>query len=120
MHQQPLPKLLKDIEQEMIRLYYTEGTLKFYRRRWNMLIEFAKERGETEYSEKMGFDFVEHHFGLLQKDSERKLKTSEIQELRVIRMIGDFQLYRTILRRCYKFNQILTDPQSDSISNYSG
>ena len=109
MQQESLAELLKDVEQEMIRLHYTKGTLTFYRRRWKMLMAFAKERGETEYSEKLGFDFVEYHFGLLEKDSERKLKTSEVQELRVIRMIGDFQLHRTILRRCYKFRQILTE-----------
>lgn len=117
MHHQPLPELLNDIEQEMIRLHYTEGTLSFYRRRLKMLMEFAKERGETEYSEQLGLDFVEHHFGLLKKDSDRKLKTSEVQELRVIRMIGDFQLHRTILRRCYKVKQILTDPYWIGIGN---
>lgn len=100
----------------MIRLHYTEATLKFYRRRWKMFLDFAKERDETNYSEQLGFNFVEHHFGLLKKDSERKLKTSEVQELRVIRMIGDFQLHQTILRRCYKFKQILTDPYWIKIS----
>lgn len=117
MQQQSLAELLNDVEQEMIRLHYTKGTLSFYRRRWKMLMAFAKERGETEYSEKLGFDFVDYHFGLLQKDCERKLKTSEVQELRVIRMIGDFQLHRTILRRCYKFKQILTVPYWIGISN---
>ncbi len=110
MQQQSLAELLNDVEQEMIRLHYTTATLTFYRRRWKMLLEFAKERGETGYSEKLGLDFVEHHFGLLEKENTRKLKTSEVQELRVIRMIGDFQLHSTILRRCYKFKQILTEP----------
>ncbi|MBS4008468.1 MAG: tyrosine-type recombinase/integrase [Clostridium sp.] len=117
MNHRPLAELLKDVEQEMIRLHYTEGTLTFYRRRWKMLMEFARERGENEYSEQLGFDFVEHHFDLLKKESERKLKTSEVQELRVIRMIGDFQLHRTILRRCYKFKQVLTDLYWIGISN---
>ncbi|WP_134214676.1 hypothetical protein [Pelotomaculum propionicicum] len=74
MQKQPLAKLLKDIEQEMIRLHYTKGTLTFYRRRWKMLTKFAKERGETEYSEQLGFDFVEHHFGLLKKDAHPEKK----------------------------------------------
>ncbi len=117
MCQQPLAELLKDVEQEMIRLHYTEGTLNFYRRRWKMLMEFAENLGEIKYSEQLGFDFVEHHFGLLEKNNGRKLKTSEVQELRVIRMIGDFQLHRTILRRCYKVKQILTDSYWIEISN---
>jgi len=87
---QPLSDLLTNIEQEMERLHYTEGTLKFYRRRWKMLTDFAKMRGETEFSEQLGWSFIEHHFGLLEKDCARKLKTSEIQELRVIRMMVIF------------------------------
>ncbi|MCF8010568.1 MAG: site-specific integrase [Clostridiales bacterium] len=118
MRHQPLAELLKDVEQEMVKLHYNKGTLNFYRRRWKMLIEFARERGETEYSEQLGLDFVEHHFGLLKKDSERRLKTSEVQELRVIRMIGGFQLHRTILRRYYNHKQILTDPYWIEISNH--
>jgi len=105
MHQQPLSELLKNLEQEMKRLHYTDETLTFYRRCWKKLTEFAQERGESEFSEDLGRDFIEHHFGLLEKDSERKLKTSEIQELRVIRMMGDFQLHHAILRRCYVTSQ---------------
>lgn len=109
MHQHPLSELLKNIEREMERLQYTEETLMFYRRRWKMLTDFAQDRGETEFSEQLGWNFIEHHFGLLEKDCNRKLKTSEVQELRVIRMIGDFQLHHVILRRCYKIKQILTN-----------
>lgn len=110
MDQKHLPELLKDLEQEMQRLHYTEETLKFYRGHWKKLMEFARERDKTEYSEKLGLDFIEHHFGLLEKSHEQKLKSSEVQKLRVIRMIGDFQLHHTILRRCYKFKQILMNP----------
>ena len=45
MQKKPLPELLEALEQELRRLGYTEATLKFYRRRWQMLREFAKSRG---------------------------------------------------------------------------
>ena len=89
MNQQPLSDLVKSIEKEMQRLQYTEGTLTFYSRRWKMLTDFAHDRGEAEFSEQLGWNFIEHHFGILEKDCQRKLKTSEVQELRVIRMIVD-------------------------------
>jgi len=38
------------------------------------------------------------------------LTQPEVQELRVIRMIGDFKLHRVILRRYYKHRDILTEP----------
>ena len=117
MQKEPLTKLLHDLEQEMLRLGYTEGSMKFYRRRWQMLLQFAQERGETHYSEQMGIDFVEKHFHILEKDFKRPLSQSETQELRIIRMIGDFQLHHTVLRRYYKHKKILTDPQLIEVSS---
>lgn len=37
----PLTDVLNSLEQEMLRLGYSEGSMKFYRRRWQMLLQFA-------------------------------------------------------------------------------
>lgn len=113
----PLAQLINDLDQEMIRLGYTIGTMNFYRRRWKSLLQFAKERGETFYSEQLGIDYVEKYFHILEKDLNGTLSQSETQELRVIRMIGNFQLHRTILRRYYKHKEILTDQYFIQIRN---
>ena len=116
MQREPLVRLLHNLEQEMLRLGYTEGSMKFYRRRWQMLLQFAQEQGEEYYSERMGIDFIEKHFHILEKDFERTLSQPETQELRIIRVIGDFQLHHTVLRRYYKHHEILTDPYFIEIS----
>jgi len=72
-----------------------------------MLSEFAQKRNEDYYSEKLGVDFVEKKFNILHKDFEGSLKQSEVQNLRVIRMLGDFQLHGSVLRRYYKHKEIL-------------
>ena len=54
MQMKPLMELIQDIEQEMRRLGYTEGSLKFYRNRWRMLEKFAEEKGEIFFSERLG------------------------------------------------------------------
>ena len=82
-----------------------------------MLLEFAQERGEIYYHERLGIDFVEKHFNVFEKDLNRTLSQSEMQELRIIRMIGDFQLHHTVLRRYYKHKKILTDPYFIQISS---
>ena len=110
MQEEPLSQLLHRLEQEMLRLGYTEGSMKFYHRRWQMLLQFSHERGETCYSERLGIDFVEKHFHIFEKDLNRTFSQSETQELRIIRMIGDFQLNHTVLRRYYKHREILTSP----------
>lgn len=71
----------------------------------------------TFYSERLGIDFVEKHFHIFKKDFNRTLSQSETQELRIIRMIGDFQLHNTILRRYYKHKEILNVPYFIAISD---
>jgi integrase/recombinase XerD len=117
MQERPLTELLNELEQEMLRLGYTEGSMRFYRRRWQMLLQFAQEQRKLYFSERMGIDFVEQHFHILEKDFERTLSQSETQELRIIRMIGDFQLYHTVLRRYYKHKEILTEPYFIEVSH---
>ncbi len=112
----PLIKLLHLLEQEMQRLGYTRGSFQFYRRRWKMLLQFAKARNETYYSEQLGIDFLEKHFHILEKNFDRTLPQADAQELRVVRTIGDFQLHRTILRRYYKQRPLLADKYFISIS----
>lgn len=81
--------------------------MNFYNRKWNMLLEFAQERDEVFYSEKLGIEFIEKKFNIFQKNFEERLKRSEVQKLRVIRMLGDFQLHGSVLRRYYKHKEIL-------------
>lgn len=116
MHNKPLQELLQDLEQELLRLGYTEGSMKFYRNRWTKIIQFAEGRDETFYSEQLGIDYVEHHYQIFEKDFDKTLSQKDTQELRIIRMIGDFQLHHTVLRRYYKHKELLTDPYYIGIS----
>ena len=58
MEKKSLAELIYGLEQEMLRLGYTNGSLQFYRRRWKMLLQFAQKRDELFYSERLGIDFV--------------------------------------------------------------
>lgn len=118
MQKQLLTDLIYDLEQEMLRLgYSTNRSLRFFRRRWRTLLQFAKERNELFYSEQLGIDFVEKHFNILEKAENRELSEENLRELRVIRMIGDFQLHRTILPRCCKHKDLLIDPSFITLRN---
>ena len=72
-----------------------------------MLLEFTQERDEVFYSEKLSIEFIEKKFSILQKNFEERLKRTEVQKLRVIRMLGDLQLHGSVLRRYYKHKKIL-------------
>lgn len=111
-----LTELIHDLEQEMLRLRYSNRSMKFYRRRWRSLLQFAKERGELFYSEQLGIDFIEKHFNILEKEA-KALSDGDVLELRVIRMIGDFQLHRTIFRRYTHHKKILVNPSFIALRN---
>ena len=63
-----------------------------------MLLAFAQKRDENYYSERLGIDFIEEHFNILKKDFEGILTQSEVQNFRIIRMLGDFQLHSTAVK----------------------
>lgn len=116
MQKKPLKDLLQELEQELLRLGYTEGSMKFYRNRWKKIIQFAEEQDEVFYSEQLGINYVEHHYQIFEKDFDKTLSQKDTQELRIIRMIGDFQLHHTVLRRYYKHRELLTDSYYIGIS----
>ena len=101
----------------MQRLGYSKSSLQFYRQRWKMLLQFAAERNEVVYSERLGADFLEKYFSNFEKDFNHTLTPAETHELRTIRVVGDFQLHHTILRRYYKHKETLTEPYFIAISN---
>ena len=105
-----LVTLISDLEKEMLRLGYTNGSMQLYRRRWRMILQFAKQRSERFYCENLGINFLKKHFHILEKDLHRPLSQAQTQEIRIVRMIGDFQLHSTILRRYYSRQKVFTDP----------
>ena len=112
-----LRELLLDLEKELYRLGYKEATLKYYRNRWQKLLQFADERSEQYFTEQLGIDFIENRFHIMEYDFSNVLSQKDTQELRVIRMIGDFQLHNSILRRYYKHKEIITDPYFMDVSS---
>ena len=105
-----LPDLISGLEQELLRLGYTKGSMTFYRRRRNQLMAYAEDRGECYYTEQLGMDFLKEFFGITQEDFSRTLPQAETQEIRVVCMVGDFQLHHAVLRRYLKHKEILTTP----------
>jgi len=117
MENKNLKELIVNLEKELLRLGYSEGSMTFYKRRWQQLLAFAKEQGVTHYSERLGIDFIEQYFNIQEKDFEGTLKQYEVQNLRVIRMVGDFQLHGTVLRRYYKHKELLHNPYFIEVIN---
>ena len=68
------------------------------------------------YSEQLGIAFVKKHFHIHEEDFDCILSQARTQELRVVRMIGDFQLHHSVLRRYCRHKTILTEPYFIAVS----
>lgn len=75
MQKKPLDELIHDLEKEMLRLGCSQGTMQFYRRRWQMLLQFAQDQGETYDTERLGIEFIEKNFQILEKTSIERYRS---------------------------------------------
>jgi integrase/recombinase XerD len=117
MQKKPLKELIEDLDKELLRLGYAKGSMEFYRRHWRRVIKFAEQRKEIYYTEKLGIEYLENVYHITEKDFYRTLPKKSSMELRIIRMIGDFQLHNAVLRRYHRKKEILTDPYYMDISS---
>lgn len=117
MEKKLLPELINDLEQAMLKFNYSNFSMKLYRKRWQMLLQFAEERGQSFYSEQLGIDFLEKKFHIFEKDFNDETLLSETQRrmIRIIAVIETFQKYNTVLYRRHK--KILEEPYFSAISD---
>ncbi len=79
------------LEDELHRLHYTEGTIKGYRRAWKHIGLFLEQEGLEIFTEEAGMHFLEIKYDFFSREKAGTLTQSQINSLRIIRMLGDFQ-----------------------------
>ena len=116
---QSFHELTDQLEQELIRLHYTDASIKQYRRMWRRIATFFEQEDINYYTEEAGLRFLDEQFNFFEKEREGKLTQSLINTFRIIRMLGDFQQHGSILRRYYKHKQLLqTNEHVELLQNY--
>lgn len=111
-----LEDLIENLDHELIRFGYAESSLKLYRTRWRELLAYAKKREELHYTEQLGIDFIKDCHHVEQDDFKRKLTRAETRELRIIRLLGDYQLHNTV-RRTVRRPVVAVEPVFAATSN---
>jgi site-specific recombinase XerD len=99
MERVPIRELITQLEQEMLRVGYKEGTLGYYRDNWKRIIAHFDDIGEQYYSETIAMSYVDSKCDFFAKEEAGLLSQSNIYLFRIVRMIGDFQQHGTVLRR---------------------
>lgn len=100
-------ELVHRLESELYRLHYTEGSIAGYRRAWKHIARFLDSEGLRGFSEEAGMRFLDFKYGFSELEKTGTLTQYVINQLRIIRMLGDFQQHGSVLRRYYKQKVLL-------------
>ena len=110
MERPTIRELVTSLEKELIRMGYAEGTLKYYRMNWKMIIAHFDKIGEDYFSEAAAMEYVDKKCDFFRKEQAGELTQSNIYLFRIIRMMGDFQQHGTVLRRYMRSLSKVNDP----------
>ena len=94
-----IEELVAAVLGQLERLMYAENTRAGYRKTCRRLVRFADSAGETVYSESLGNRFLQANYAFDLDTYTVSLYRSFRNEVRCIRVLGDYQLHGAILRR---------------------
>jgi integrase/recombinase XerD len=100
-------ELTHRLETELRRLHYTEDSISAYRRAWKHIASFLAKEKLPSFSEDAGMRFLDAKYDFTKLEKTGALTQSLINQLRIIRMLGDFQKHGSVLRRYYKQKVLL-------------
>lgn len=111
--------LTADLETELRRLGYTDGSIRQYHQVWRRIGRFLEQQGSACFTEQLGVQFLETRCDYLALEAAGALTQSQVNIGRVVRMLGDFQQHRTVLRRYYKQRNLLqTEAFQETLAGY--
>jgi hypothetical protein len=111
----PFKELTNQLENELKRLHYTDGSVQSYRRMWNRIANFMNENGIEHFDEEAGLRFLNEEFDFFALEKSGQLTQSIINVFRVIRMLRDFDQHKSIMRRYYKHKDLLQSAEMKAL-----
>lgn len=95
-----LNELASIVLNRLEELDYSPNTITNYRRFYRRFLEYAHARGETYFSEALGRSYLHDFYGCdVDTIHEKAPSKKQSTQIRYIRVLGDYQIHGTILRR---------------------
>lgn len=107
----PIEELVVKVLLELERLNYSKSTISSYRTFYNRFISFAKEKNDNYFSEELGRRFLEERYNCTINYYTEAMPKSLKHIIRMIRVLGDFQLHSVVIRRIVKKPDYVKPPQ---------
>jgi len=111
----PLKELITKVLMELNRLNYAESTIKSYSLMYKRVTIFANENKESYFSEKLGNNFLKEQYKCTVNYYKESLPKGVRHAIRMIRVLGDYQLHGVLIRRIVKKPGYVKPPQFKSI-----
>lgn len=113
----PIEELVAKVLKELERLNYAYNTLCGYRGFYKRVISFAEQKNETCFSEALGRDFLKEVYNCTIDYYKEVMPKSLKAPIRMIRVLGDYQLHGVIIRRIVKKREYVKPPQFEKELN---
>ncbi|MBV7274413.1 tyrosine-type recombinase/integrase [Clostridium sp. PL3] len=113
----PLVELTTNVLIELKRLNYADNTINSYRRLFKRMTVFAAEKDETYFSENLGNDFLKEKYNCTINYYEEAMPKNVKHAIRMIRVLGDYQIHGVIIRRIVKKPQYVKPLQFEAVLN---
>ncbi|MBK5242676.1 site-specific integrase [Clostridium sp.] len=111
----PLNDLISKVLMELKRLNYANSTIKSYSLLYKRVTAFAKENEKSYFSEELGNNFLKEEYNCTVNYYEEALPKGSKHAIRMIRVLGDYQLHGVLIRRIVKKPGYVKPPQFESI-----
>jgi site-specific recombinase XerD len=105
MSNMPINILIDKLYNELVERGLSKITLSRYRKIFNEISIYCNDKSISNFTESIGFDFLEDRFNLSKISELSQISVNEKFYLRVINMLGEYQLNGIILYR-YKDSNI--------------
>lgn len=107
----PIEQVVMKVLLELERLNYSSNTISSYRAFYNRFITFVKEKENNYFSEELGRIFLEEKYNCTINYYTETMPKSVRHVIRMIRVLGDFQLHGVVYRRIVKKPAYVKPPQ---------
>jgi integrase len=107
----PIEELVAKVLAELERLHYSHNSLCGFRAFYKRVITFANGRNEPYFSEELGKDFLKEKYNCSINYYTEVMGRAFKYPIRIIRILGDFQLHGLVVRRIVKKPGYVKPPQ---------
>lgn len=111
----PIEELVAKVIAELKRLKYASQSLQNYRRLCKHVISFACARNERYFSEALGAEFLKEKHGCRINIYTESMPKHLRNRIRMLRVLGDFQLHGVVFRRVVKKPKPVKPPQFEEV-----